>query len=882
VVNSGDEVATPLLTTKLNIPLARPQLVNRPRLIERLQEGLNYNFVLISAPAGFGKTTLLSEWARQNQPQISTTWLSLDAGDNDPVRFWDYFIAAMKTLQPDIGESTLSLLHSPQPPSTEPMFTLLINDISSILGDFVVVLDDYHFVESPQVQDGITYLLEHMPVQMHLVIASRADPPLPLAHFRGKEMMLEIRTDDLRFTLDEVTKLLNELTTPELSSEDIAALNERTEGWAVGLKMAALSISGQKDISAFIAAFTGSQRYVMDYLMEEVLQKQTQGVRDFLMKTSVLERLSAPLCDAITERQDSQDILLELERGHLFIVPLDESRQWYRYEHLFADLLRHQCETVHGTEQVIALHRQASQWYEDNNRPDEAIHHALLAKDWETSMRLIYARCEELRKRGQFDTLLSWLQVIPEEILRTHHRLYSQYASYLTVVSQFDAAEAALSYLANEVHDDADIQGEAAFSLSNIARMRGDFPRSIDMAEKALSILPPGNIAMRARANWNLGYVLYDSGRFREAEVRLTDAYKLGQQAKDFLATDAAMMVLGGIAYFSSRLRRAIDMLERALEARGQVGGSSRVLLSLSRVFYELNDLEKAAEDARLSIERSELGGIVEGRLMPYFFQARIHLARGDEAGAVAAMAKMDETSRHPTVSVAARAAHAACRTLFSIRQNDLEAATEWGRKLAEYPDILHLQYHYILARLLIAQGKKDEAAEYSRDLYERLVKVEAHGLAIGARVCQALAADTEEAALEFLTDALIKGEPEGFIRSFVDEGKLITPLLEKALSMGVTPEYTRKLIDIIETEERQKLKMKKVEGAPSLYHALLSERELEVLRLMAEGMSNQRIADRLIISLGTTKNHVHNILEKLNAEGRTQAVAQARELELI
>jgi LuxR family maltose regulon positive regulatory protein len=299
-------------------------MVARPRLTEQLQAGLHYNLILISAPAGFGKTALLSDWARQNQPRIRTAWVSLDEGDNDPVRFWDYFIAALQKLQPACGEKSLKLLHSPQTLSTEPLLTALINDLAGIPGDFVVVLDDYHLIESQQIHNGITYLLEHMPMQIHLVIASRADPPLTLARFRGKEMMLEIRTDDLRFTLDEVIKLFNELTTPELSSEDIAALNERTEGWVVGLKMEALSIRGQKDIPGFIAAFTGSQRYVMDYLMEEVMQKQTLEIRNFLMKTSVLERLSGPLCDAVTERKDGRDILLNLERGHLFIVPLDE------------------------------------------------------------------------------------------------------------------------------------------------------------------------------------------------------------------------------------------------------------------------------------------------------------------------------------------------------------------------------------------------------------------------------------------------------------------------------------------------------------------------------------------------------------------------------
>jgi LuxR family maltose regulon positive regulatory protein len=882
VVILGAEVETSLLRTKLNIPPARPQLVTRPRLTERLREGLNYNLILVSAPAGFGKTTLISEWTRQIQPKLSIAWVSLDKGDNDPVRFWDYFIAALQTLHPDVGGSTLPLLHSPQTLSTEPLLTALINDLAGIPGDFVVVLDDYHLIESQQIHNGITYLLEHMPMQIHLVIASRADPPLTLARFRGKEMMLEIRTDDLRFTLDEVIKLFNELTTPELSSEDIAALNERTEGWVVGLKMEALSIRGQKDIPGFIAAFTGSQRYVMDYLMEEVLQKQTVEIRDFLMKTSVLERLSSPLCDAITGRQGSRDILLYLERSHLFIVPLDEARQWYRYEHLFADLLRHQCETAYATEQVTDLHRRACKWYEDNNLPDDAIHHVLIAKDWGTAMRLIYDRCEELRKRSEFGTLLGWLQLIPEEILHTHYRLYSQYASFLTTIDQYDAAEKALNYLESVAHDDANIQAEAAFSLANLARLRGDSSRCVDMAKRALSLLPPDNIVMRSRVSFIIGYVLYDGGQFPEAKKWLSDAHDLGQQAGEYTVFAHSLSFLGGIALWNGKLNDAKETIEKAIKAGEPVGVAAASRTVACRLLYELNDLEAVAEYARIVIESSKHKVLTEARLSAYASLVRIGIVKNDMITVRATQKKMDELINDPSVTKFNRAKAIAWRVLAAIRQDNIGEATDWSRKLSEYVDILHPECFYIPARLLIAQGKKGEAAKILQDSYQRLVQIEAYGLIIGIRVCQALAAETEETALEFLIDALINGESEGNIRTFIDEGKLLKPLLEKALSKGITPEYTRKLLTIIETEERQRRKIGKGEGIIFPYRALLSEREFEVLRLMAEGLSNQQIADRLIISLGTTKNHVHNVLEKLNAEGRTQAVARARELELI
>ncbi len=864
-----------LLTTKLNIPPARPQMVPRSRLMERLQEGLNHNLVLVSAPAGFGKTTLLSEWSRHSISHIRTAWVSLDEGDNDPIRFWDYFVSALKTLQSTFGENTLNLLHSPQPPPIESLLTVLLNELAVIPFEFVLVLDDFHFITSQQIHDGIAYLVEHMAAQMHLIIATRADPPLPLPRFRGKGMMLEIRTDDLRFTLEDAVRLLKEMKTPELSTKDVAALNERTEGWAVGLKMAALSINGQKDIPGFIASFTGSQRYVMDYLMEEVLQKQAEETRNFLRKTSVLKRLTVPLCDAVTGRKDSDKTLLWLERAHLFIVPLDESRQWYRYEHLFVDILRHQLVAVSGEEEVSELHRRASQWFEDNHFPDEAIEHDLAAHDWERAMRLIYARCEELRKLGEWTTLLGWFQQIPDEELRKQYQLYSQYASALTVFNQVDAAEAALTYLENNIQDDAGLQGDVIFSLCNLARMRGDIQRAVELGEKALSILPPDNTVMRCRIIYTIGTIRYNSGLLHEAEAKLNEAIEIGRQAGDYTAVYSALACLGGIAHWRGQLHRAEKLLKNAIELAGQMPIVAASLVFLAKVFYELNDLEGAAEKARLSIEWSERLGIAEAPLIAYYFLARVRLSQDDISGAEALMIKMDRASQHPTVSPPYRARHVASRAMFAVWQHDLKAVTDWCSKLSDYGNTLVIEYQHVPPRLLIAQGKKEEAANLLRGLYDKFIRVGADGLAINIRAYQALAAENEAAALEYISDALVKGEPESYIRTFVDEGRLLKPLLQKALSKGITPEYTSKLLTIIKAEERQR---QKTGGAA----ALLSKRELEILRLLVEEFSNKQITDRLNISLSTVKTHIHNILEKMNAGDRSQAVSRARELKLV
>ena len=546
---------TSLLKTKLNIPPLRPQLVSRPKLVDRLNEGLNYSLILVSAPAGFGKTTLLSEWVRQNQPDTRAAWFSLDEGDNDPTRFWSYFIAALQNIQPACGEKILPLLHSSRQPAFEQILTVLINDLAEIEDDFVVVLDDYHLVNSQSVHDSITYLLEHIPAKMHLIIATRADPSLPLARLRGRGTMLEIGADDLRFTLEDTTSLLREMKIPEISVGDVVTLNERTEGWVAGLVMAALSMRGQKDIPAFITAFTGSQRYVMDYLVEEVLNKQSEEIRDFLLKTSILERLSGALCDAVTGNKGSQDILLNLEHSHLFIVPLDESRQWYRYEHLFADLLRHQCESVYGTEQVTSLHRLAWQWYQDNNLPDEAIHHALKTQDWDRAVVLITEYGEKKRQIGEFVTLLKWTQQIPEKVLISQPVLCLNHAGAMSMAGSLDTAESILKKLEKTVQSDDSLVGRIAASRAFLAWRRFDFPLAEELAKKALSLLPSSEIVQRDFMSLTLGLLYYIHGNYIEDEPIFTRAYEIAVRLKNYFGASSAFGGLMSIFRLKGKLR---------------------------------------------------------------------------------------------------------------------------------------------------------------------------------------------------------------------------------------------------------------------------------------------------------------------------------------
>jgi len=558
-----------LLATKLFIPPARPGLIERPRLIERMRAALSSSLILVSAPAGSGKTTLVSDWIRQNQEQTPAAWVSLDEGDNDPVRFWDYFVAAVKTLQPTAGENALTLLHAPQPYPTEAMLTALINDLINTPNDFAIVLDDYHLIKNEAVQTGIIFLLDQLPPRMHLVVATRTDPPLTLAHFRGRRTMLEIGEDDLRFTDQETAELFEEMQNIKLSSEDVRAINDRTEGWAVGLTMAALSISKQKDIPGFIATFTGSQRYVMDYLVEEVLKVQSDDVKDFWLKTSVLERLTAPLCNSITGRSDSQTTLEILERANLFLIPLDESRQWYRYHHLFADLLRHQLEVKSGVEGAVALHKQASKWYEDNNFTDDAVRHAMAARDWERAGRLIGSTVDRLAKLGEWKVLLDWFQLIPEDSLRADPRLYAQYANVLTLHGQLDAAESALDYLETKSREDPALQGELAFFRTILATRRSDDALTEEFAQKALALLRPDNLEMRARANFHLGMLQIRQAHLEEARSLFSEAFELGRQVADYWITAGASAYIGQILWLRGKLSEALAAAQQAVDLAG-------------------------------------------------------------------------------------------------------------------------------------------------------------------------------------------------------------------------------------------------------------------------------------------------------------------------
>ncbi len=698
----------PLLATKTAIPPTRPRLVPRARLAERLQEGLGYDLVLVSAPAGFGKTTLLGEWARQDRPEVHPAWVSLDEGDSDPERFWDYFIAALGPVRSGIGETALALLHSPQPAPVEPVLVALINDLSSVSKDLVLVLDDYQFIRSQDVHAGITFLLEHMPPRLHLVIATRTDPPLPLARLRGRGKMLEIGADELRFTLDEAAGLLSVLRGTQLSAEDVNALNLRTEGWAVGLKMAALSMGRPEDISEFIDGFAGSQRYVIDFPVEEVLQQQSGDVVDFLLKTSVLEKLTAPLCDAVTGRTDSQALLPTLERANLFLVPLDESREWYRYEHLFAELLRHQAERANGHEAISELHRRASRWFERSGFLNEAIDHSLAARDWEAAASLILDVSERQKQTGEMVTLLGWLHAVPEDVLFANPALASAYAMALVFTRQDEAAETVLARVEPLVSEDSPEFARILAYRAIVAIVRGSLalPQVMALAQKALPLLSPADLDLRGAVGLSLGSMYWVKGCLKDAERLLWEGHEAGRQTGSGWLSASTLAFLGSISQWRGELSRAVELAEQAMGFVRELPAAAGPHIQLAAVFYERNDLEAATSHVNKGFELNRLLGTPQFLWELYRYQMRIRLAQGDEAGALQTALESDHMMTGNT-DPQARIHQAGYHVQLALTQGDLDEASRWGEQFARHRDEVPFWYRLLLDTSLCRPGRQ-------------------------------------------------------------------------------------------------------------------------------------------------------------------------------
>jgi len=905
-------MSAPLLTTKLFVPPARPKLVPRPRLIERLNEGVHRKLTLISAPAGFGKTTLISERVANCKRQCA--WVSLDEGDNDPVRFLTYLVGALQTVSENIGGGVMSLLQSPQPPPIEIILTNLLNEIATVSDSFILVLDDYHVIESKAVDDVLAFLLEYAPSQMHLVITTREDPPLPLARYRVRDELTELRATDLRFTPEEAADFLNQGMGLNLSEEDISALETRTEGWIAGLQLAAISMQGQ-DTSSFIQSFTGSHRYVLDYLVEEVLQQQPETVQDFLLRTSILNRLSASLCDALLldSATSGKEALAYLERTNLLIIPLDNERRWYRYHNLFAEVLQSRL-MEKESELIPTLHQRASGWYEQMGSPPEAIQHALAAKDFERAADLIELAWPAMDQAFQSSSWLGWAKALPDAVVRTRPVLSVDYAWALLSGGELDAATSRLQdaerwldtpsskifpvqsqkMVVRDEDQFRSLPASIATARTYAAMARGDMPNSLIFARQALDLLPDDDYLRRGPAAALLGLAYWASGDLEASYQALADAMVGFQMSGNISFAISGTYGLADIRIAQGRLQEAMKIYERSLKlalAQGEpaIPGTTDLYFGLSKLYRERGNMDSAKQNLSKSEDLGEQAALADWPYRLRIAQARIRQSEGDMSGA---LDLLDEAEQLYVISPVPQIRPvSALRAQVWIAQGRLLEALDWAREcgLSVDGDLSYLrEFEFItLARILIAQYRSERAEDTIHEamqLIERLLIAAENGKRMGSVIeillLQALAFEAQSdipLALESLERALTLAEPEGFIRIFVDEGLPMARLLSEATAQGTMPDYSSKLLSVLEAEKQK----------PDLPPAQvlvdpLSERELEVLALIAAGLKNKEIAEQLFISLNTVLYHIKNIYDKLGVNKRALAIIKARNLSLL
>src|SRR5919112_1442323 len=914
----------PLLMTKLAVPSTRVSLVPRPRLSERLEEGLGPQLILVSAPAGFGKSTLLGAWASKlSGSGRPMAWYSLDSADNDPARFWRYFFTAIDLLQPGSGKRALALLGSPQAPPIEAILTTLLNELVDLSTDAVLVIDDYHLIESQTIHEALTFLIDHLPPRMHLVIATRMDPPLPLPRLRARGKMTELRAADLRFTPEEAATFLNQVMGLELSAEYTAELEGRTEGWIAGLQLAALAMRGNADVPGFIAAFTGSNRHVVDYLAEEVLGRQPEELQTFLLETSILDRMCAALCNAVSGHTDGQTTLGRLEQANLFVIPLDDERQWYRYHHLFADVLRQRLHQEYP-DLLPELHRRASGWFEEEGLLSEAIHHALAAQDWEIGIRLIEASGMTVVLSQQGQTVLGWIDEIPEELVGERPDLCTILALALVFSNRPGAAEVSLQQAerclrGDQTSDEARaILGRVAVIRAAIARFSGDLERSIAMGRKALELLPETEATARERASAGTNAVLaYQvSGDVAPANER-----PLEEAIASFRGSGALIALLNGINHLArmrtlqGRLRAAVATYEEAAEvASGRYGArnlvnSAAYYVGLGDVHREWNDLDTAETHLRRGTDLVAGAIMVEADVAThgYLSLARLQQARGRLDDAFATLERFANLARQRDFAARLVERSEAARARVALMQDDLPAAVRWAEAselgFDDEPSYPREEQYLTLVRVLIAQGRLDPTGSYLDDalgLLDRLLGAAEGGGRMGSIIeilaLRALALQAEHDssdALAALERALVLAQPEGYVRLFLDEGAPMKASLSELLKarrkggsgakQPTSLTYVRRLLAAFESPHTST--DPSVEPASESSQSVpvpLTTREREVLTLVVEGLSNREIAARLFIEVSTVKGYVHSLLRKLEVDSRTQAISRAHELHLL
>jgi LuxR family maltose regulon positive regulatory protein len=882
----------PLLITKLYIPRLDTELLARPQLVERFGRAVDRPVVLVTAPAGWGKTTLVASWAGQANRPVG--WVSLDEGDNDLARFWLHLIASLQQFRQGVGEAALFWFYARQAPLVEDRLTLLINDLALAEETFVLVIDDVHCIHSPAVRDSLTFFVEHLPPNVHLILTSRTDLPLPLARWRASLQLAEFDTRDLQFSFIECGEFMDKIMGLQLTREQITALLNRTEGWIAGLQLFALALLGATSLQEHIeledvlTSLHSGSRYILDYLSEEVLARQDAEVQDFLLKTSVLERLSADVCEVLTGIHDSQRILEMLEQNKLFIVSLDEERRWFRYHHLFRDFLLNQLARMQP-EVVTDLHHRAAEWFTASGLPYDAVSHAMAAKDYQLLGRIIMKYGNDLWRREEYTTLRNWLEALPSELLERHPDLCVYYAWALfrtlgldEIAAPLERAEALLDDNASPLGNFSagELRGIIATVKAAINAFRHNLDATSEFARSALAQLPPEQGDWRYAALLGAG-LAHHWNNYTQAAVRdFEEAFKAAAALKrgtgSFYGRAFSMGWLARVYVVQGYLQRAKQIYQEAIAlATGQTGKllptAAWALTGLGELYYQWNDLELSEKYFSESLSLSSQ--FTPSTAPPYIPLAHLAYARGE--------VRMTEDYLAQAVHLAEKAGIPSfdkqvslCQAWFALQRMDLNALDDWiqerGLDLAQPTPPREAEY-IMAARILIAQHDYPRALE----LVERLRAIAEEGgrggVVIELLILQSLALqgqDKSDSALGMLQRAIALASQEGYIRIFVDEGESMLQILRWFVARYGTTDYSASLLSAF---------ARKAETPDAL-----NERELEILRLLATGMSNKEIAEALFITVGTVKWHANHLYAKLEVKNRGQAVAKARELQLI
>lgn len=915
--NSQANALSPLLTTNLHIPTLHGEVIFRRILVEKMDQAFHFPLTLISAPAGFGKTTLLSQWIAGSQHkdfQKQIAWVTLER-DFDLSRFCRYLLTALEGIHPGIGPPALALLDTPQPP-IQSILSMVINDLAALDEDVFLILDDYDHVDDPAIHTTLSFFINHLPPKLHLVVAGRSYPPLPLARWRASRQLYELREEDLRFTPQEIALFLNETKGLQLSADEISALSLRTEGWIAGLQLVALSLQSSDEAAKrnFVSAFTGSQRYILDYLVEEVLQQQPQEIRTFLLQTSVLEYMHAELCNAVTGQNNAQSVLEQLVRGQLFTIPLDGEGHWYRYHHLFRDVLRHRLQQTQP-DMVLELHRRAATWYLQAGQTDHVIRHACLAQAWNWAVELIEPAISTAWSQGEIRKIITWLDQLPVAYLDARPHLSLYYSRALLLGGQLKVAEQRLreaeGVLRRRIAGQTGVQASREERLllgticafrTTIAAVTGETASALLLGEEALNLLPLENIDIRAHALNSLGVNAYFMGEMCEAVRLCSEAGALAQQAGNHYLQMVAIGYQAKARVCQGQLREAGEILNQALQwgdtprqpVRARLPAAGVVCAGFGALLYEWGRL---AEAERILVEAIELGQrLAFGSALweAYHSLARTRLARGDAGGAMATLEEVERYARTHSVPLPERLMEAEQARAW-LALGEMEPVEQWARACRSEripsPGLVEEIEQMTLAHLELLQGHPEQALGRLNRVRPPAEAGGRKGHSIEILLLTAMAQHAQgdtRLAVNTLHAALTAAEPEGYLRTFVDAGRPVAELLYQALRRGVFPEYVTRLlagfpeVAMIPGVPAQRPVPRNSQDEEQLFIEPLSQRELEVLHLMAGGASNQEIAEALTIALTTAKKHVSNIIQKLGAENRVQAVAKGRSLGLL